>query len=109
MGLGRGGLKSICEGQERKLDRRKKKIRRAKATAADLDSKKSALSLGSSVFASDSAEEENEDDSSVSSSGSSTFNRPKPYLDAANLLKTSPQRSHSSDQSPVESEIIRAV
>tara|TARA_B110000285_G_C15033577_1_gene568028 strand:+ start:787 stop:1062 length:276 start_codon:yes stop_codon:yes gene_type:complete len=91
MGLGRGGLKSICEGQERKLDRRKKKIRKAKATAADLDSKKSALSLGSSVFASDSAEEEEyEDDSSGSSSGSSSFNRPKPYLDAANLLKTSP-------------------
>jgi hypothetical protein len=57
MGLGRGGLKSISEVKERQLEKQKKKARKAKATAADLDSKKTALSLGSSVFSCDSGTE----------------------------------------------------
>ena len=85
-------------------------MRKEKATAADLVTNKSALSLNSSVFNSD---YESINDTSSNSSESS-FSRQKPHLDAANLLNTiSKQQSRcsysSKDQSPAESEIYRAV
>ena len=95
------------------MDTRKKKqiykMRKEKATADDLVTNKSALSLNSSVFNSD-----YESIVDTSSESESSFSRQKPHLDAANLLLTiSKQQSRcsysSKDQSPAESEIYRAV
>jgi len=111
---------------ENRKRRQKNKVRKEKATADDLVTNKSALSLNSSVFSSDSSDDSIEDSNNYSSnssksSNSSSYNRPKPHLDAANLLNTISNQqssllinikesaSSSKDQSPAESEILRAV